>query len=588
MTACSVPVVNAVCTVATSVTGSVGTSVVNELATAFASAQTEMLKILIGAWVYVPTPGLSSGGTVGFLQGSLSWYVSAAAVLGLLMAAGRLAWERRPAAAKVVAAGLVRTLLVVGAGVAAIGAASAASDAFSSWILNQAAGGVGTQALTTMGTLAATSIPAAGLVVILAVLSIIGMVIQVALLMVRSALLVVLAGVWPLAASVSMIEGGQAWFRKITGWLLAMLLYKPAAAIILAAAIQLTSGAGSGELATVEGIILIALAAVAMPAVMRFVVPFVAGVGGVSTAEVVGAGIAAATGAAMIAGTGGAAAAGGAAASAGATGSRIAGPAVGGSGPGPQGGTGESSPPPGGPNDGGGGTSPTPTPGDSSGGGADPPDVANGPGTAPEGHGGPRPSGPPGSPGATGSVTQPTAPAEDGGGTPGGSNPPGQAAAKGASAPAGERSGPPSPAADGAARGARPLRQPGRAKEAVPGAGSAEPAGRWPSVLVCTRRRREPAGPVPRWWAIARTMPTASPRPVPGRRGPDGRRSLPRTDLRQLAATDLTGAWSAGHPANGGPSRVHRGSRHRLDDYVATGSRRGRPHRGGGHPAGGG
>jgi type IV secretion system protein TrbL len=452
MTACSVPVVNAVCTVATSVAGSVGTSVVNELATAFASAQTEMLKILIGAWVYAPTPGLSSGGTVGFLQGSLSWYVSAAAVLGLLMAAGRLAWERRPAAAKVVAAGLVRTLLVVGAGVAAIGAASAASDAFSSWILNQAAGGVGTQALTTMGTLAATSIPAAGLVVILAVLSIIGMVIQVALLMVRSALLVVLAGVWPLAASVSMIEGGQAWFRKITGWLLAMLLYKPAAAIILAAAIQLTSGAGSGELATVEGIILIALAAVAMPAVMRFVVPFVAGVGGVSTAEVVGAGIAAATGAAMIAGTGGAAAAGGADASAGASGSRMAGSAVGGSGPGPEGGTGGSSPPPGGPNVGGGGTSPTPTPGDGSGGGADPPDVANGPGTAPEGHGGPRPSGPPGSAGGTGSAPAP-APAEDGGGTPGGSNPPGHAAAKGASAPAGERSGPQSPAADGSARG---------------------------------------------------------------------------------------------------------------------------------------
>ena len=213
---------------------------------------------------------------------------------------------------------MLTTLLTIGAGVATISLLSAAGDAFSTWILDQAAttGSTPTQALAQLGSFAALQATAGpGLIILLSVLAIIGMVVQLAMVLIRSALLVVLVGVWPLAAASSMTEMGRQWYKKITGWLVAFLLFKPAAAIVYAAAIKMTLSSDS-ELASIEGIVLIILASLTLPALMKFVVPAVSSVGSMGAGEVLGAGIAAATGAAMVIGTAGvgAAAAGGAAA----------------------------------------------------------------------------------------------------------------------------------------------------------------------------------------------------------------------------------------------------------------------------------
>ena len=314
---------------ASAATGAVSGGILNSIASEFSSAEGEMLKLLLSAWVNVPSPSLSStSGTVGFLQSSLSWYVAAAAVLGLLVAAGRLAIERKPDAAKEAATGMLTTLLTIGAGVATISLLSAAGDAFSTWILNQAAGSATpTQALTQLGSFAglvATAGP--GLIILLSILAIIGMVVQLAMVLIRSVLLVVLVGVWPLAAASSMTEMGRQWYKKITGWMIAFLLFKPAAAIVYAAAIKMTLTADS-ELSSIEGIILIILASLTLPALMKFIVPAVSSVGSMGAGEVLGAGIAAATGAAMVIGTAGV---GAAAAGAGAMAGSVAGGAAGG------------------------------------------------------------------------------------------------------------------------------------------------------------------------------------------------------------------------------------------------------------------
>jgi hypothetical protein len=330
-------VAGAICPVgqgaASAAAGAVSGGILNSIASAFSSAEGEMLKLLLSAWVNVPSPSLSStSGTVGFLQSSLSWYVAAAAVLGLLVAAGRLAIERKPDAAKEAATGMLTTLLTIGAGVATISLLSAAGDAFSTWILDQAAGSATpTQALTQLGSFAglvATAGP--GLIILLSVLAIIGMVVQLAMVLIRSVLLVVLVGVWPLAAASSMTEVGRQWYKKITGWMIAFLLFKPAAAIVYAAAIKMTLSADS-ELSSIEGIILIILASLTLPALMKFIVPAVSSVGSMGAGEVIGAGIAAATGAAMVIGTAGVgAAAAGAGAMAGSAAGGAAGGAVGG------------------------------------------------------------------------------------------------------------------------------------------------------------------------------------------------------------------------------------------------------------------
>jgi type IV secretion system protein TrbL len=334
-TACSIagPICSVVGDATGAAAGAVGGGILNSIASAFSSAEGEMLKLLLSAWVNVPSPDLSSSGTVGFLQSSLSWYVAAAAVLGLLVAAGRLAIERKPDAAKEAATGMLTTLLTIGAGVATISLLSVAGDAFSTWILDQAAtGSTPTEALTQLGSFAGLlATGGAGLIILLSVLAIIGMVVQLAMVLIRSVLLVVLVGVWPLAAASSMTEMGRQWYKKITGWMIGFLLFKPAAAIVYAAAIKMTLSSDS-VLASIEGIILIILASLTLPALMKFIVPAVSSVGSMGAGEVLGAGIAAATGAAMVIGTAGiGAAAAGAGAMAGSAAPGAVGGAVGGS-----------------------------------------------------------------------------------------------------------------------------------------------------------------------------------------------------------------------------------------------------------------
>ena len=166
-------------------------------------------------------------------------------------------------------------------------------------------GSTPTEALTQLGSLAGLlATGGAGLIILLSVLAIIGMVVQLAMVLIRSVLLVVLVGVWPLAAASSMTEMGRQWYKKITGWMIGFLLFKPAAAIVYAAAIKMTLSSDS-VLASIEGIILIILASLTLPALMKFIVPAVSSVGSMGAGEVLGAGIAAATGAAMVIGTAG-------------------------------------------------------------------------------------------------------------------------------------------------------------------------------------------------------------------------------------------------------------------------------------------
>ena len=292
-TACSVA--GPICSVAGDATGAaagaVGGGILNSIASAFSTAEGEMLKLLLSAWVNVPSPDLSSSGTVGFLQSSLSWYVAAAAVLGLLVAAGRLAIERKPDAAKEAATGMLTTLLTIGAGVATISLLSVAGDAFSTWILDQAATGTTpTEALTQLGSFAGLlATGGAGLIILLSVLAIIGMVVQLAMVLIRSVLWSCLVGVWPLAAASSMTEMGRQWYKKITGWMIGFFLFKPAAAIVYAAAIKMTLSSDS-VLASIEGIILIILASLTLPALMKFIVPAVSSVGSMGAGEVLGCG----------------------------------------------------------------------------------------------------------------------------------------------------------------------------------------------------------------------------------------------------------------------------------------------------------
>ena len=175
--------------------------------------------------------------------------------------------------------------------------------------------------LTSAANLQAVSTIAPGILIVLGFLGVVGMLIQIAMLLCRSAFLVILSGVWPFAAALSTTENGLGWYRRLTGWIVAFILFKPTAAIIYAAAIRMLVVNQGSEISVIEGVVLVILAALALPALMKLVAPMTGRMGGIAAAEFLAAGIGVAAGAAMLAGTGGlGAAAGGGEAAAGAAG----------------------------------------------------------------------------------------------------------------------------------------------------------------------------------------------------------------------------------------------------------------------------
>ena len=294
--------------VAQNVAGNVANSIITSWANDFAHAEAQMLSVLMAAWVSVPTPDLSSSAsTVQFLQTSLQYFVGAVGVVSLMIAAGRMMWSLRVDPVKEALAGVGRLVVVSGAGLAGITLLSQAGDAFSTWILDQASGGDPGATMSTMGAMTVEAFTASSLVIVLCLFAILGFLVQLLLLIVRSALLVVLAGVWPLSAAASMTPTGNQWFKKNVSWILAFLLFKPVAAIIYAAAIEAYTSS-SDAMGVIVGIVLLVLATLTLPALMRFVVPMVSAVGNISTVTAANAAIGAATGAVAIVATGGAAA----------------------------------------------------------------------------------------------------------------------------------------------------------------------------------------------------------------------------------------------------------------------------------------
>ena len=241
---------------------------------------------LVGALLGGTAPGGSSS-TVGFLQNSLWYYVGGLAVLSVIIGGIRMAWEQRAQPGKDVIQSLITLIVVSGAGLAVITLAVTAADAFSVWVLNGAtncdvsAAGASQCFGTNIATMVAlTSTSPIGLIgiLVLGTIALLMTYVQVALMVVRGGLLVILAGVLPLTASFTNTQMGKQWFGKIIGWTLAFILYKPAAALIYAAAFSLTGTDafqkdGGGIWSILTGLALMLMALIALPALLRFVAP---------------------------------------------------------------------------------------------------------------------------------------------------------------------------------------------------------------------------------------------------------------------------------------------------------------------------
>lgn len=245
------------------------------------------------------------GGVVGKLQSHLWFYMLAAAAVSVMVGMARLMMSKDTRPAEDTLKSLIRLIVVAGAGTTIVQLGLTIGDALSKSLLDASTGGDFNATVTKTLALSGTMPGGVLLVIILALLSLLACLVQIALMILRSGLLVVLTGILPLASANTNTEWGKNWYSKSLGWLVAFVLYKPVASLIYATCFWMIGGNVYGDqsnsfVGPMVGFVFMVCSILALPALMKFAVPAVSALG--SGSESGGAAAAAApTGAMMLA-----------------------------------------------------------------------------------------------------------------------------------------------------------------------------------------------------------------------------------------------------------------------------------------------
>lgn len=266
--------------------GGITDDAIGNLAKAIMEGMSQMVTTLSTFWVSMPTVNLATedGSTpspvVAAVKSELMPWTLTLAVLAVILGGIRMIWEQRGAPLKDLLRSLLTLTLVSGLGLGVISILVIAADAFSVAIIERSTDGKGFA--ESMNILVMTNQTEVGvfILIILGLIGLIASLVQIVLMVVRSGMLVILAGVLPTTAAFTNTEMGRQWFQKAVGWTIAFILYKPAAAIVYSVAFLLM-GNTSGQdalVGSITGFTLMIVALFALPALMRFVTPMVGAV----------------------------------------------------------------------------------------------------------------------------------------------------------------------------------------------------------------------------------------------------------------------------------------------------------------------
>lgn len=356
--------------------GEAAQSAFKAVVTAFGEATVAIIGFLSTFWLTVPSPTIATGGgsswqvapVIGQVQAWLSPMTALVAVGSFCVGIGRIAFTGHAGESRQ----LVRQVSVVGAGTLVVAAGTEllvmAGDQFSPWIIAQASAGgdpsAGLKTMISAGFATGTPDGMLGLWFVVYGVCLLGSIVQCIFMLVRGVALVAMMAMVPTVAAGAASDEGWTRFKRFGIVIVGFALYKPVAAIIYAVSIsemtQQNGGPDNGLQNAFYGVTTVMMAALALPAFIKFLLP--AAAVGSSSAFSGGAavGAVAAAGAAVVApmawGAAGAGAAGAGGASAtpptgstaptGSTGSTGSGGGAGGAdqaGPGPSGASGGAS-----------------------------------------------------------------------------------------------------------------------------------------------------------------------------------------------------------------------------------------------------
>lgn len=253
----------------------------------------EMIGHVTMAMFGVPSPNVGevNGGsvepsaTLAHAYGGLSWLIIAVTMLSLLVALARMFWTLEAAESKVIIRMMVNlvasTTVILGMVVLAL----EFSDRASPWLMVKISGysedevnsgakftealmGIdmsGTKGVTLFADLALVGL-------ILLVIVFFGVLATILFLIVRNPLLVAMCAFLPLFAASSGTRAGQERFNKALAYIVAFVLYKPVAAILLGIGLRMLKPLDAEKqplMTFISGAVLVALTGIALPAMIK-------------------------------------------------------------------------------------------------------------------------------------------------------------------------------------------------------------------------------------------------------------------------------------------------------------------------------
>lgn len=194
-------------------------------------------------------------------------------VIGIVIAGARVMYNRRGEPFRDAMQDLGKAIAVITLGTSLIQVLVWGGDAYGQWIL-KVSGTTATDGIADSAFAAASP----GLALIFGLIGALAVGLQWVIMFVRQALMLLLNAFWQIVAASALLQKGKQAFEKITAWILAFILYMPIAASIYAFAWRLKNGE-DGAGGVLYGLMLIALAVIALPAMMRLLVPAAGAIG---------------------------------------------------------------------------------------------------------------------------------------------------------------------------------------------------------------------------------------------------------------------------------------------------------------------
>ncbi len=230
-------------------------------------------------WVKAPIPSLFVTSSPAYkMQDYLRFLLAAVMIASLIVAGIKVIIDGRGDSLRHVAQSLVTVVVVSAAGLTLASTLISIFDQTAVWLLDtvteDSAETFGKRIIPILWE--STQIPGGRVpVMLLGLAGILANVIQMAMIWIRSVLLMVIMGLAPIIASTTGTSWGRAWAGKILGFFSGLVLYKLAVSIIYATTILfLTSESGlEGFVAFLVGVMLMVFAAICPFALVGFLMP---------------------------------------------------------------------------------------------------------------------------------------------------------------------------------------------------------------------------------------------------------------------------------------------------------------------------